>query len=294
MILELLAILAPVVICGVIGFVWAKLDFPYNVKEITPLIVNVGTPALVISTLLGVDLSLESFAQMFGFALAVHAGAALLGIIALKALGRSLSSYLPALMFPNTGNMGLPICYFAFGAEGLALAIAFFCVSSIGQFTVGTAIASGEMNMRRTATSTLVWGIAISLLMIGFDLKLPEFLMSTVDLIGGFTIPLMLIGLGVSVARLEVSGIGLSATLSIVRLLGGFLIGWGVTEIFALEGALRGVIIIQATLPVALFNYLFASYYNRDPEGVAGTVVVSTVLSVVTLPLLLWFAMQPV
>ena len=60
---------------------------------------------------------------------------------------------------------------------------------------------------------------------------------------------------------------------------------------FGLEGVERGVVILQSAMPVAVFNYLFAAEYGADPEGVAGMVVISTVLSFLSLPLLLWYVL---
>ncbi len=294
MIFDLLGIMAPVLACAALGFIWERRGLPYNTREITPLIVNIGTPALVVSTLLNTDLTLDVFLNMFGYALCAIGTTALVGLIILKLFRQDIYSFLPALTFPNAGNMGLSICFFAFGDIGLALGIAYFCVASIGQFTIGAAIASGQLSFTKIATSPLVWGIACALALIGTGTTLPVWAMNTIDLIGGFVIPLMLIGLGVSLARLKVSRLGISLFLSAVRIGGGFLIGWGVTEVFALEGILRGIVIIQTAMPVALFNYLFASYYNRDAEGVAGMVVISTVMSFLTLPALLWFALQGV
>ena len=48
-------------------------------------------------------------------------------------------------------------------------------------------------------------------------------------------------------------------------------------------------LLLQCAMPVAVNNYLFALRWNNNPEEVAGTVVVSTLASVVTLPALLWF-----
>lgn len=289
---EIAGILAPVFICAAIGFGWEKRGLPYNVKEITPLIVNIGTPALVVSTLLNADLSLQALGQVAGYALIFHVVACVIGLAAIKITKRDVASFLPSLMFPNTGNMGLSVCLFAFGDLGLALAIAFFSVTSTLQFTVGAAIASGEASFRRIVTSTLVWGVLISAGLIAFDIALPGWVMNTVDLIGGLTIPMMLIGLGVSLARLKVNALFVSSAFSALRLVSGCLIGLGISEFFALEGALRGVVILQCSMPVAVFNYLFATYYGRDSEAVAGMVVVSSLLAFVTLPVLLWIALH--
>ena len=288
---EIAGILAPVFACALIGFCWEKRGLPFNVQEITPLIVNIGTPALVVSTLLNADLDLDLVGEVAGYALLFHALAFITGFAAVKAARREVTSFLPSMMFPNTGNMGLSICLFAFGEFGLALAIAFFSVTSVMQFTVGAAISSGQVSAKRIVTSPLVWGVAVSVTLIALNLSLPHWAMNTVDLIGGLTIPMMLIGLGVSLARLKVGALTLSMIFAILRVGGGCLIGVGIAAFFGLEGAMRGVVILQCSMPVAVFNYLFATYYGRDSEAVAGLVVVSTVVSFAALPALLWLVL---
>ena len=51
------------------------------------------------------------------------------------------------------------------------------------------------------------------------------------------------------------------------------------------------MLMIQCAMPVAVFNYLFAQRYQREPEEVAGMVLMSTVISFVTLPALLWWVL---
>ena len=71
----------------------------------------------------------------------------------------------------------------------------------------------------------------------------------------------------------------------------GFAVGYGLAEALGYEGSARGVLIIECAMPVAVFNYLYAQLPENRPEEVAGTVLVSTVLSFLTLPALLWFVL---
>jgi len=191
-------------------------------------------------------------------------------------------------VFPNTGNMGLPLCLFAFGQQGLALAIIIFTLTATLQFTAGVAIASGSLSFRRILGMPLIYAVVLSVLVVATGWTLPQWLANTIQLLGGLTIPMMLLALGVSLARLRVTTFGRAALLTVVRLAGGVAIGFAVATIFGLSGAARGVLIIQAAMPVAVFNYLFAQYYSREPEQVAGMVVLSTAASFVILPVLLW------
>ena len=113
--------------------------------------------------------------------------------------------------------------------------------------------------------------------------------MNTISTLAGFAIPLMLLSLGTSLATLSVAGLGRALGFSVFRIGGGFLAALGVVAALGLEGPARGAVLIQSAMPTAVFNYLFAIQYNRKPEDVAGMVLVSTVLSFLTLPLLLAF-----
>jgi predicted permease len=135
----------------------------------------------------------------------------------------------------------------------------------------------------------ILYAIALSLLLLWFDVRLPELLQNPIVLIGGMTIPLMLITLGVSLVRLQITAWRKALFYSACRVAGGLLAGLLVVWLLELEGIVRGVVLLQASMPVAVFNYLFAVRYQRQPEAIAGLVVTSTLLSFVTLPLMLWW-----
>ena len=97
--------------------------------------------------------------------------------------------------------------------------------------------------------------------------------------------------LGVSLARLTVTGVARAVLLSLVRIGGGLAVGLVLVYAFGLEGPAAGVVPIQTSMPVAVFNYLFAQYYDNSPSEVAGLVVVSTAISFATLPVLLYFVL---
>ena len=76
-----------------------------------------------------------------------------------------------------------------------------------------------------------------------------------------------------------------------IRVLGGFGLAVLVANLFGLEGVERGVLILQLSMPVAVFNYLLALRYQREPGEVAGMVVLSTLLSFVLLPFIVSFVL---
>src|SRR5690606_34229887 len=161
-------------------------------------------------------------------------------------------------------------CLFAFGDKGLTLALAMFMVLSVLHFTLGIALVSGRSMFREMLTSPIIYSIIAAVVMIYTSVQLPQWIGNTVQLLGDFTIPLMLLPLGVGRADLHLQPFWRSLPFCGARLAIGVAAGWAVAEAFNLRGVARGVLILQASMPVAVFNYLFAAQYNRDPQVVAG------------------------
>lgn len=284
---ELASIVAPVFICAALGYLWARRGLPFDNAVITTLVYNVGGPCLILATFAKVELSAGALAEIAGASLAAYLGFAAVGFAALRAARLRMTSYLPAVIFPLTGSMGLPVCLFAFGEEGLAFALVFFAFGAIGTFTVGATIAAGSVSFGRIARSPVFYAVVLAVGLEIAHVDLPRWAFNTADLLGGIVIPSQLVALGLALSRLRVTSLGRSAALAMLRLGVGALVGWAVAEAFALGPVASAVVILQSAMPVAVSSYLFAQMYNREPEEVAGMVLVSTLLSFATLPLLL-------
>jgi predicted permease len=284
---DLFAIIAPVFISAAIGYGWARRGMPFDNEFTTSLTSNVAFPCLIVATLAKLEIAPEAFSQMALAGLITVAAtiAAAAGILKLARYSQPV--YLPSLVFGNTGNIGLPLCLFAFGEEGLALAIVFFTVFLLVQFTFGIWVSSGHSSVGVLLRTPLVWAAAIGVGLQLMNIRLPEWVDNTIGLIGDLAIPLMLLTLGVSLAKLKVASLGRSVGLSVGRLAIGLGAGLAVAALLGMEGTARGVLILESTMPVAVLNYLFAARYGRSPEEVAGLVLVSTAISFVTLPGLL-------
>ena len=292
MLSQLSAVILPVLLIAGIGFTWAKMGRRFDSVFLTDIATNIGTPCLVAHSLTTLKVAPEDIAQMFGAALCAIAGFCILGLVTLKLMRLSLNSYLPALMFPNTGNMGLPLSLFAFHEAGLALAVVYFGCTVTLQFTLGISISAGNLSLSRLVRTPTIYSVVISILLLVFDIPLPTWVENTIGVLGDLTIPMMLLTLGVSIAQLKVNALGRNLFLACVRLGGGFLIALTVTRVFDLPPVAAGVLIIQSSMPVAVFNFLFAQYYGRAHGDVAAMVVISTALSFLTLPLLALFVLQ--
>lgn len=288
MLANIATVIAPLFICAGIGFLWGRHDRPFDSSMVTTLSMNLGMPCLIFSTLTRLEVKADAFAEMAGvFGIAMVCFFAF-SAAALLLLRLELRTFLPALSSPNTGNMGLPLTFFAFGNEGLTLSIGIFVVASIIGMTVGMGIYSGRTSYDLVTRNPLVYGIGAALVFMIAGLQPPRWLANTVEIVAGMAIPLMLIALGVAISRLRVNSVRRSMGLSALKLASGFAIGYAIAELFGLEGVARGVLILQSSMPVAVHNYLFAQRFDRQPSEIAGMVLMSTAMSYATLPLVLW------
>jgi len=285
----LAAAVLPVLITVLVGFVWTRVGFRLDSKELTALIADVATPCLIVSTFLTTRVSFHALAAVAGATATAIVLFAALGALFLWATRLRIRTFLPSLAFPNAGNLGLPLSLYAFGPEGLGYAIAFFSTSSVANYTLGQAIAAGRANWRGLVRQPILYAAALGVMLSYGQVEAPAWLTATISLIGDLTIPLMLLMLGSSLGQLKIASFGRAAVISVVRIVLGALVGIAVAALFGLTGTMRAVLILQCANPVAVYNYLFAQRWNNEPEEVAGVVVLSTLLSLLSIPtLLIW------
>lgn len=292
MLSELLAILAPIVISVGAGFIWGKTGTDFPSDFISRIVMNIGTPCLIISVMAKVEVQPEVMGQVALATAIIMTAMGLFGWALLRWMKLEIATYLPPLVFPNNGNMGLPLCMFAYGQTGLALALGSFMVMMIATFTVGLLIVTTSeggilKRMVSIARQPVIHSMVIAVLLLVTGTELPRWISNTLDLLGGIAIPLMTIALGVSLATLKIHFWKRSLFFSLVRVGGGLLLGFIVCELMGLTGVSRNVVLLQSAMPIAVFNYLLALRYDRNPQEVAAMVLVSTLVAFVGLPFLL-------
>jgi len=284
MIAELAGVLLPVFAIASLGFAWRRAGVPFEREFITRLVLNIAGPCLIVDSLSNLTLPLKVVSRMALGGVGMFASTVAACFVILKVARLPIRTFLPALAIGNTGNLGLSVCFFAFGQEGLGLAVAVFVANSIGQFTLTPILQSGGSPWKTLVTTPVIYGAVIgtSLLVAGYTL--PDWIDRTVGLLGGLMIPLMLLALGNTLGGLHVRRLPFASFWGVVRLVVGFVLALAVAEVLNLDGVARGVLVLQGAMPAAMFSYLFAARYDRAPDDVAGIVLLSTVFSVFTLP----------
>lgn len=288
---EVLGIVTPAFVIAAIGYIWVRFDQPFDNATVSSLVMMIGSPCLIFSALTRNTPDVAMLTQVAGVAIfAIVAGLVIAGGI-LRLFGWKMTTFLPSMVHANSGNLGLPLVLLAFGETGLALGMAYFFVNSISQFTLGLSIASGTFHPLQLLKQPVVWSVALVLLVIFGGVQVPAWISATTEILGGITIPAMLLLLGTSLARLNVAAMRQTFTVSVLRLVMGFGLASAAILIFELDGIIAGVVLIQGTMPTAVFNYIFAERFNREPDKVAAVVLQSSLLSVATLPFLVAYAL---
>jgi len=287
--LTVLEITAPVFLLAAVGFVWVKLGFEYRVEFVTRLAMTLSVPCLIFTALMGTEIEASALAAL-SLASLVAYGVVTLAMWLLVVAGKlDRRTFLAPLIFGNTGNLGLPLALFAFGETGLGYAVVVFAVMAILSFTFGIWLVSEGGSLSKVIKEPLVAATLLGALFLWQGWQTPTFLTNTLELIGQMAIPIMLITLGVAVARLKPGSLGLSVLLSALKAVLCVASAAAVGLWFNLDPTALAVLIVQVATPVAVTSYLLAEKYGADADSVAGLVVVSTVMSVITLPLILAF-----
>lgn len=285
--LTVLSISLPVFALGAIGFAWMRLGLDYPLVFVTRITMTLSVPCLIFVALMETKIAPEALAALSLASLAAYAAIGAVIALVLALAGLAQRTYLVPLIFGNTGNLGLPLALFAFGQSGLELAVVVFAVMAILSFTFGVWLVSGGGSPLKALREPLVWGTSLGALFLWQGWQTPEPLTNTLRLIGQMAIPLMLITLGVAVAQLQIRGLGRAVWLSLFKGALCAAIGWAVARAFGLGPEASAVLIVQLGTPVAVTSYLLAEKYGADSKSVAALVVVSTLLSLIGIPLLL-------
>ena len=288
MIPQILAVVAPVALIVAAGAVWARLGYAYDTDLVTNLVFYLGAPALVFTTLSAfeVDAGTGRFALASVVALASFG---LIGAAALYVLRLPVRQLAVPVMFPNLGNMGLPLCLFAFGQAGLALGVVFFAIGTTLHYTVGVWMLSDRLGVVEMLRTPLLYATAAGLAVQALGITPWTWITNSTELLGNFTIPLLLLTLGVALARIRVRNIARGSAVAALRLTIGLGVGVGLSAVLGLQGTERGVLILNSMMPTAVFSYLLALKYKAFAEDVAGAVTLSTVGAFLMLPVVLVF-----
>ena len=292
--LKLVDVLFPVFFVIGVGYYLGKKDPTFDTKFITNFAGNTGTPAMIFYTITTTGITLEIFVEYFIYSLIIITGFSLVGLLSLFLLKKDIVSELPPLILPNTGNMGVPICLFAYGTSGLGVASAVASVIILLHFTLGVLLAKKSFSIDILIKNVPIYAILASVIFLYFRWDVPGYIENTTFLLTYTTIFLVLMSLGIALSRFQVVSWTKASILGAVRVIIGPIIGLGLIRYLNLDGFAAGVLLIQSAMPSAVLTYLVGSMYSERKvvDSVASVIVTSTVMSLITVPIVVFYSLK--
>mgnify|MGYP001268651409 FL=1 len=292
--LKLIDVLFPVFFVIGVGYYLGKKDPNFDTKFITNFAGNIGTPAMIFYTITTTGITLNLFIEYFIYSLIIISGFTFVGLIFLFILKKDVVSELPPLILPNTGNMGVPICLFAYGTSGLGVASAVASVIILLHFTLGVLLAKKSFSIDILIKNVPIYAIIASVIFLYYKWEVPGYIENTTFLLTYTTIFLVLMSLGIALSRFQVVSWTKASILGAVRVIIGPIIGFSLISYLGLEGYAAGVLLIQSAMPSAVLTYLVGSMYSEKKvvDSVASVIVASTVMSLITVPIVVFYSLK--
>lgn len=281
----------PIFLIAGVGMVIAR-QRAASASVVSPVVLNALVPCLVFNLLVTSQVSAFELAPVALVCVLVTGSRGLAAYLAAKPLGLDRPTrvgLMLAAMFSNAGNYGLPVTLFAFGREALTYATAYFVTSSVLTYTVGIVLAasgrrSARESMRGLIRVPTIYAAAAAVAILALDVPLPGSLMRPIGLLSDATLPMMMLVLGMQLAGTTKPERPLAlAAVVVLSLVLSPLVGFGLAQVLALEGAALQATVIQAAMPVAVVTSILALEFNVAPNFVTSAVLTSTVLSPFTL-----------
>jgi malate permease and related proteins len=292
--LKLLDVIIPVFALVGVGYYVGKTDPKFDTSFITKFAANFGSPAIAFYAITSTGISFNLFINYFFYTLIAILCFSFIGIILLIFQKRDFISELPPLILPNCGNMGLPICLFAYGKIGMGVASAISAVIIISHFTFGIFLASKKISFEIFVKSAPVYAVIIAVGFLYLNIEPPKFIENTAFLLAYAAIGLILMSLGVALNKLKIFSIKNALLSSFARLILGPLVGLFLIYFFELRGYAAGVLLIQCSMPSAILTFLVGSMYSSKKvvNSISSVIVCSTIMSFFTIPIVVFICLK--
>ena len=288
MIIQIFSIIFPVVAIVLVGYFYASKYQP-NMDTANNINMNIFLPALMFSVLSKESFQIQNYQMLALSGVLVVLGSGIIAWIVAKALNINIKTFVPPMMFNNTGNVGLPIAVLAFGEIALGAAVVLFAIEMLLHFTFGAYILSKNTNFISIFKSPILIATLLGLFVNLVDLQFWLPMTQMLDLLGDAAIPLLLFTLGTRLIGINYSDWKLGALGSILCPLSGLIVMLLIIQFVELEHLHYQQLILFAVLPPAVLNHMMAEKYNQQPETVASIVMIGNVGSLIVLPVALYF-----
>lgn len=290
LILRLFAIIFPVFAIVAVGYLYSRWRQP-DMTAANQINMTVLLPALIFHVLSGKDFQLDAYGWLALGGVVVVLGSGLLALLAAKAARLSYKTFVPPMMFANSGNIGLPLAVFAFGEQALPAAVVLFLVENGLHFTLGTWLMDHRAPLHKVLIQPIVAATLIGIAFSLFRWDVPTPVRETVNLLGQASIPLLLFALGTRLTRIDIGEWRIGVLGAVLCPLTGVAMVLLARPFLDLTPIQSSLLLVFGALPPAVLNYLVAEQYRQEPGKVASIVLIGNLAGFISLPIALAYAL---
>ncbi len=290
-VLRIIGIIFPVFACAGLGAYYGW-RFRPDMSVVNKLNMEIFAPFLVFWALMDKPFDFSGYWGLALGGLAVVLGSGVLLLPIALAFKINLKTFLPPMMFNNSGNMGIPLILFAFGEDFLQAAVVLFIIEMLLHFTLGLYLLDHKTNPLQLLKMPMIIAAIAGLTLSSLHITLPMPLANTLKLLGQVSIPLLLFSLGVRLLDVRLNDWKLGVFGAIAGPVAGLISALILLPFLHLDAVETGILLVFAALPPAVLNVLVAEQYQQEPERVASLVMLGNLGSLIIIPATLWFALK--
>ena len=290
MVSQIFSIIFPILAIVLVGYLYGRRHAP-DMAAANKLNIEIFVPALIFDVLSGKEFNLGEYQLLAVGGLAVIFGSGLLAWPIARLLNYQFKTFVPPMMFNNSGNMGLPLALFAFGEAALPAAVVLFIIENTLHFSVGIKMLDSRSSIMGLLKSPLLIASLAGLVVAVMHIEIPEVVAIPIEMLGQVSIPLMLFALGVRLIHIDWHAWRIGVAGAIVCPLSGILIALGMGALLSLDKSQYAMLVVFGALPPAVLNYMFAERFNQQPEQVASIVMMGNLASMAVIPAVLVFVL---
>ncbi len=274
-----------------------KLVTQEGIDQITSVLLKVVTPCVLVNAYqkeFEAELVRGLLVAML-FTLLTHGVAILLShLLFRKEPSNRYRSNIFCSIYSNCGFMAIPLISAALGSEGVFYGSAYLAVFSVLYWTHGVYVYAGgdknEISLKKAILNPGVVGTIVSLVLFFAQIRLPAIVLDPIKHLANLNTPLSMIVLGSFLANLDLKKVVKNRGMYFVclmRLIIIPLISIGIAKALQLEETVARAVMISTACPSAAVSTLFAHKYHLDADYSSEIVSVSTLLSIITIPLII-------
>ncbi|MDO4328428.1 MAG: AEC family transporter [Lachnospiraceae bacterium] len=197
-----------------------------------------------------------------------------------------------ACMFSNAAYMGFPLIQALFGSEGLLYASAYVTVFNILLWTIGYGMVSRKVHLQEMAhsiaTTPVIWAMLAGMAVFFLQIPIPQVIRQPLSYIGNMNTPLSMLITGMLIAGCDLKKLTGRVQIPLIAVIRMLLIPGICFLIFyllRLNSTVASIVLLLEACPCAAITSVFAVQFGFDEDLAAGSVVLTTFLSIVMLPL---------